>query len=174
MNFSCLICLHPFDARSEISSTNCGQVFHSACIVNWFASNYYSYNCSCCNRFNIHRIYLNPDVLNQSIDEDKNIKIMAAFEKNNQSLVKSNQSLENKTSILVKSNQNLEKKNQNLEESNQRYEKCNQNLVNKKIMHHIVSSLLLLKFHISCIFLRKNFIEKKNQVYFMEPEKNLT
>ena len=131
MNFSCLICLHPFDARSEISSTNCGQVFHSACIVNWFASNYYSYNCSCCNRFNIHRIYLNPDVLNQSIDEDKNIKIMAAFEKNNQSLVKSNQSLENKNSILVKSNQTLEKKNQNLEESNQRYEKCNQNLVDK-------------------------------------------
>ena len=49
-----------------------------------------------------------------------------------------------------------------------------QNLVNKNIMHYIVCSLSLLKVHSSCIFLRKKLYRKKNQVFFREPEKNLT
>ena len=61
----------------------------------------------------------------------QNIKIMAGLEKNNQSLVTSNQSLEKKNQNLEISNQSYEEKNQILVKSNQTYEKCNQKLVNK-------------------------------------------
>ena len=133
MNFSCLICLHPFDARSEISSTHCGQVFHSACIVNWFASNYYSYNCICCNRFNIHRIYLKPDVLNQSIGEheDKNTKLIAEMEKKNQTLEHEYQSLGEREDKNTKLIAELEKKNQTLESE---LEEMNQGLIEYQLI----------------------------------------
>ena len=36
MDISCSICIEPFKSNCEVSTTKCGHVFHTKCIMYWF------------------------------------------------------------------------------------------------------------------------------------------
>ena len=73
MNFYCPICLESFTSKCEISSTQCGHIFHSDCIQKWLKL---KRQCPFCleKAFSAHKIFLpiqqvNTNCKNYQIDQ---------------------------------------------------------------------------------------------------------
>ena len=82
MNFYCPICLESFTSKCEISSTQCGHIFHSDCIQKWLKL---KRQCPFCleKAFSAHKIFLpikqaNTNCKNYQIDQ-KNESYLTSY-----------------------------------------------------------------------------------------------
>ena len=82
MGFYCPICLESFTSKCEISSTQCGHIFHSDCIQKWLKQ---KRQCPFCleKAFSAHKIFLpveqvNTNCKNYQIDQ-KNESYLTSY-----------------------------------------------------------------------------------------------
>ena len=71
MNIACSTCLEPFTSISDISSTPCGHVFHTNCIIAWLKNGRKS--CSQCQR-NLHEDQIIKLYLSEGNSESRELR----------------------------------------------------------------------------------------------------
>ena len=84
MGFYCPICLESFTSKCEISSTQCGHIFHSDCIQKWLKL---KRQCPVCleKAFSAHKIFLpieqvNTNCKNYQIDQKNESYLISYIE----------------------------------------------------------------------------------------------